>query len=308
MNRIYCCRCKKQFWGEEEYNAVLLDDSYEISFDEAVIENFTLCESCKNDFVNVFMHKTVEEPHKIVDERVLLTEATREDVREYMETCGVDEDFALFISERVRKGLVHSRGWREDMLEAMKKASVPEWFLEGCKNILYMSRRDNYRPPCLADESVYQELFPIEDLPKTRDKVNLQGVTILSDADFEKNKDLIRIRKPFWVRLNDCPDEKGKCGVVMGPGATESRVYQREWGAIYPVILLKDSKIESGSKLIYAGEEFMVLQGDIALCKSGFMYMKEPMITAHCFDETPMKQMLNQWFDTHGSVAEVIDG
>ena len=308
MNRIYCCRCKTQFWGEEEYSAVLLDDSYEMSFDEAVIENFTLCESCKNEFVNVFMHKTIEEPHTIVDERVLLTEATREDVKEYMVECGVDEDLAFLISERVRKGHVHIRGWREDMMEAMKKASVPEWFFEACKNILYMSRRNNYRPPCLADESIYQELFPIEDLPKTRDKVNLQGVTILSEADLEKNKDLIRIRKPFWVRLNDSPVEKGTCGVVVGPSASELRVYQREWGAIYPVLLLKDSKIESGSKLIYAGEEFTVLQGDIALCKSGFMYMKAPLITACCFDETPMKQMLNQWFEYNDSVAEVVDG
>ena len=53
MNRIYCCRCKKQFWGEEEYNAVLLDDSYEISFDEAVIENFTLRRQ-ERTFVNIW--------------------------------------------------------------------------------------------------------------------------------------------------------------------------------------------------------------------------------------------------------------
>ena len=93
----------------------------------------------------------------------------------------------------------------------------------------------------------------------------------------------------------------------MGPGANEStRAYQRKWGAIYPVILLKDSKIESGTKLIYAGEEFIVLQEGIALCKSSFMYMKEPMITATCFDETPMKQMLNQWFEYYGDVAEVV--
>ncbi len=305
MNRIYCCRCKTQSLGDESFSAFLLDDSYE-TFDEAVIENFTLCEFCKNEFVNVFMHKTIEEPHKIVDERVLLSEAAREDVKEYMVECGLDEDLAFLVSECVRKGQVHVRGWREDMMKAMKKASVPEWFFEACKNILYMSRRNNYRPPCLADESVYQETFPNEDLPKKRDKVSLQGVTILSEADLEKNKDLIRIRKPFWVRLNDSPVEKGKCGVVMGPSASESRVYQREWGAIYPVILLKDSKIESGSKLIYAGEEFAVLQGDIALCKSCFMYMKEPLITARSFDETPMKQMLNQWFEDYGDVADVV--
>jgi len=308
MRRIYCCRCKKQSWAEETFSAVLLDDSYEVSFDEAVIESFTLCETCKNAFTNVFMNKTIEDPHKIVDERVLLTEATREDVREYMEACGVDEDMALFISERVRKGLVHSRGWREDMTEAMKKASVPEWFFESCKNILYMSMRTNYRPPYLADESVYQELFPNEDARKRRDKVNLLSVTILSEEDLKKNKDLIRIRKPFWVRLNDVTDGMENCGVVMGPGPTESRIYHREWGAIYPVIMLKDSKIKLGSKLIYAGEEFTVLQGDIALCKSGFMYMKKPMITARCFDETPMMQMLNQWFEYNGSVAEVVDG
>lgn len=311
MKRIYCFRCKKQSWAEEGYSAVLFDDSHEVLFDEAIIESFNLCESCKNEFINVFMNKTVEEPHKILDERVLLTEATREDVREYMEECGVNEDYALFISERVRKGLVHSSGWREDMLEEMAKTTVPEWFLEGCKNIIYLSRRDNYRPPYLADESIYQTFFPVEDVHKRRDKVNLLGVTILSEEDLEKNTDLIRIRKPFWVRLSASADKTGKCGVVMGPYAmgpyaNELRVYCREWGAVYPVILLKENKIESGSKLIYAGEEFTVLQGNIALCKSGFMFMKEPMITARCFDETPMMQMLDRWFETNGEVAEVV--
>ena len=307
MKRIYCCRCNKQFWGEETFSAVLLDDSYEMSFDESVIESFTLCESCESEFINVFMNKNIESPHKIVNEKVLLTQAAREDVREYLEACGVDEDMALFISERVRKGLVHSRGWREDMIEAMKRASVPEWFFEVCKNILYMSKRTNYRPPYLADESVYLEFFPIEDSHKRRDKVNLLGVTILSEEDLKRNIGLIRIRKPFWVRLNDSSDEKGECGVVMGPEANESRVYFRKWGAVYPVLLLKDNRIESGNKLIYAGEEFTVLHDGIALCKSTFMYMENSMIAARCFDETPMKQMLNQWFENHGSIAEVVD-
>lgn len=307
MKRLYCCRCKKQFWGDESFSAVLLDDSYEISFDEAVIESFSLCEACKSEFVNVFMNKSIEDPHKIVNEKVLLTQAAREDVREYMEACGVDEDMALFISEHVRKGLVRSRGWREDMTEAMKKASVPEWFFEACKNILYLSKRTNYRPPYLADELVYQKIFPIEDARKRKDKINLLGVTILSEEDLKEYTDLIQIRKPFWVRMNNSHDENSKCGVVMGPGVNESRVYFRGWGAVYPVLLLKDNKIESGSKLIYAGEEFTVLQEKMALCKSGFMYMSEPMISARCFDETPLKQMLNQWFKNHGSVAEVVD-
>ena len=243
MRRLYCCRCKKEYLEDVESSVLLLESSDEtVSFDETVKESFSLCSSCKDEFVNVFMHKTIEDPHQILNEDDLLTKASREDVREFVQDYGVNEDMAFFISERVRKGLVASRGWREDMLEAMLAASVPVWFLKACKKINYLSRRDNYRPPFLQDTQ--------------KDVVNLLGLTILSVDELEKNKDLIKVRRPLWCRLEESSNQQEHCGVIIGPETDGYRVYDREWGSLYPVLILESSdRLEPGSIILYAGDE-----------------------------------------------------
>ena len=295
MGKLYCCRCKKESCEDVVSSVLLLESSGETeSFDKAMKEGFSLCSSCKEEFLNVFMHKTIEEPHRIMNEDDLLSKASREDVREFMQDCGVNEDMALFISERVRKGLVASRGWREDMLEAMQAASVPTWFFEACKKINYLSRRDSYRPPYLHDTQ--------------KDVVNLLGITILSIDEFEKNKDLIKVRKPLWCRLEESSNQQDHCGVIIGPDIDGYRVYDREWGSLFPVIILEPSnQLEPGSTLLYAGDEYTVLRDGLAISNSEYLRMKLPIFCKHTFEETYLSKMLSEWFRDHGTVADVVD-
>lgn len=295
LKKIYCCRCKKLSWEEEQYSVLLLESSDESeSFDEVLKENFSLCSACKNEFVKVFMHKTNEEPHQIVNEDDLLMKASREDVRDFLETCGVNEDMALFISERVRRGQVASSGWREDMLEVMKKTDVPDWFFDACKKIKFLAKRENYRPPYLMSDN--------------RPNVKVSGVSILSESEFEKNKDLIHVRRPFWCRVDDSVNQKEKCGVIICPDRDVVRLLARKWGSVYPVLILEASnQLELGSKLLYAGDEYIVLRDGLAICDSEYRYVSFPVVCANSFKETYLSEMLADWFRDNGTVADVVD-
>ena len=59
---------------------------------------------------------------------------TRDDIMNYLVTCGVEKRQAFFIMESVRKG----KGLKPDMQQAMEEAGVPEWFVDSCKKIKYM--------------------------------------------------------------------------------------------------------------------------------------------------------------------------
>lgn len=59
---------------------------------------------------------------------------TRDDIMNYLISCGVEKKKAFFIMESVRKG----NGLKADMETAMKEAGVPEWFMHSCKKIKYM--------------------------------------------------------------------------------------------------------------------------------------------------------------------------
>ncbi len=127
--------------------------------------NFRLCTKCTkefiayvDDFVNpcIQNHK-VEGPHKIVNEDVLLKDATRQDVRDFLIENGIDDEMAFAISEEVRKGHFSSRNLPEDMMNAMEKAAVPRWFIDGCRKILYLSDRNNYCVPSLVDNEMTDE-------------------------------------------------------------------------------------------------------------------------------------------------------
>ncbi|MGI6662988.1 MAG: PolC-type DNA polymerase III [Bacillota bacterium] len=60
--------------------------------------------------------------------------ATREDIFLYLMQMGMESALAFAIAEKVRKGKPLS----EDDIEAMRKVSVPEWYIESCKKISYL--------------------------------------------------------------------------------------------------------------------------------------------------------------------------
>lgn len=132
---------------------------------EEVLYSVRLCADCTHECIDNIkgiadqcskFHQ-VEKPHKITNKEVLLKEATRQDVRDFLEEYGIDEKTAFEISERIRKGHASSRGLPEDMMNTLKNASVPEWFIEGCRTIIYLSDRNNYSAPSLVGDEESEE-------------------------------------------------------------------------------------------------------------------------------------------------------
>lgn len=62
------------------------------------------------------------------------TISTRDDIMVYLILRGVEKKLAFKIMEKVRKG----KGLAPEDEEAMKDASVPDWYIESCKKIKYM--------------------------------------------------------------------------------------------------------------------------------------------------------------------------
>ena len=60
--------------------------------------------------------------------------ATREDIFLYLMQMGMDSAVAFAIAEKVRKG----KPLADADIEAMRKVSVPEWYIESCKKISYL--------------------------------------------------------------------------------------------------------------------------------------------------------------------------
>ncbi|MBE3590207.1 MAG: PolC-type DNA polymerase III [Firmicutes bacterium] len=60
--------------------------------------------------------------------------STRDDLFLYLIECGMDRKQAFDIGERVRKG----KGLREEDVERMRAAGVPDWYIESCQKISYL--------------------------------------------------------------------------------------------------------------------------------------------------------------------------
>ncbi len=166
-----CEHCGEKF-GKAIGGGLLIERSEDEGF-----FNFRLCADCMRKFVgfvDAFVepckknHK-VEGPHKIVNEDVLLKEATRQDVRDFLIAYGIDEEMAFAISEKVRKGHFSSRDLPEEMMNAMEKAAVPEWFIDGCRKVLFLSDKNNYSAPSLVDDEE-----PEEDRPEFNRLIKLE--------------------------------------------------------------------------------------------------------------------------------------
>ena len=60
--------------------------------------------------------------------------ATREDIFLYLMKMGMESATAFAVAEKVRKGIPLAEG----DIEAMRKVSVPEWYIDSCKKISYL--------------------------------------------------------------------------------------------------------------------------------------------------------------------------
>ncbi|MEZ4357023.1 MAG: PolC-type DNA polymerase III [Eubacteriales bacterium] len=59
---------------------------------------------------------------------------TRDDIMNYLVSCGVEPRTAFFTMENVRKG----KGLTDEQEQAMREKNVPNWFIDSCKKIKYM--------------------------------------------------------------------------------------------------------------------------------------------------------------------------
>ena len=62
------------------------------------------------------------------------TVAFRDDIMLDLIAYGMDRKDAFFIMEHVRKG----KGMTSEQEEMMRAFSVPDWYIESCKKILYL--------------------------------------------------------------------------------------------------------------------------------------------------------------------------
>ena len=64
--------------------------------------------------------------------------STREDVMMYLMKNGLNKEKAFNIMEYVRKGRAKRSGFTDEMLEDLKIADVPEWYIKSCEKIWYL--------------------------------------------------------------------------------------------------------------------------------------------------------------------------
>ena len=102
-NKLSCTRCKKEI-SKDNCNRVTF---HNVPGERKAV-SYTLCNSCADEFNEMLaIKKTVlEEPHAITNTESFLTQASREDIQEYLLDFGIDNEMAFAISERIRKGLL----------------------------------------------------------------------------------------------------------------------------------------------------------------------------------------------------------
>lgn len=66
------------------------------------------------------------------------TISTRDDVMTSLIAKGVEPSMAFKIMEHVRKGKAAKKGLEPAMLEAMKGAGVPDWYIKSCEKVQYL--------------------------------------------------------------------------------------------------------------------------------------------------------------------------
>ena len=60
--------------------------------------------------------------------------STRDEVMVYLMEKGIERENAFAVMEDIRKG----KGLSDDFAEMMRKANIPEWYIDSCKKITYL--------------------------------------------------------------------------------------------------------------------------------------------------------------------------
>lgn len=66
------------------------------------------------------------------------TISTRDDVMTHLISKGVEPSLAFKTMEHVRKGKAAKKGLEPKMLEAMRAAQIPEWYIKSCEKVQYL--------------------------------------------------------------------------------------------------------------------------------------------------------------------------
>ena len=66
------------------------------------------------------------------------TISTRDDIMTHLISKGVEPSLAFKTMEYVRKGKAAKKGLEPKMLEAMKEAKIPDWYIKSCEKVQYL--------------------------------------------------------------------------------------------------------------------------------------------------------------------------
>ena len=143
-------RCEEGLWNAFYFGLATSENFDEVGKEPIDDEIFDMCKP--NSFIEYvkcdgLRHgtNTWEENGKdlLLEQSIPFMDliACREDVYEYMSDHGIDDCLAYEIAEYVRKGKVERKGWTEEMLDAIEKAEIPDWYRESCQKIKYLFPR-----------------------------------------------------------------------------------------------------------------------------------------------------------------------
>ncbi|SKB93137.1 DNA polymerase III alpha subunit [Lachnospiraceae bacterium] len=86
--------------------------------------------------------------------------SSREDIMLYLLDKGINRESAFKIMECVRKGKAHYLGLKEEWINDMKKAGIPEWYINSCHKVFYLvTKTDSSQRLLLSWKFLYYKLY-----------------------------------------------------------------------------------------------------------------------------------------------------
>lgn len=157
---------------------------------------------------------------------------TRDDITSYLTRHGVSFDIAFAFSELVRKGMGFKAETMPEMIEPIREAGIPDWYIRACKKMIYLFPRSHaaaytadalrlgwyklYHPEAFYPAWVYAKRDHLEEADLTMDVIQLRkailsirtelqyGENDSSDQRTEKKERLIILRLLLEMKLRGC--------------------------------------------------------------------------------------------------------